>query len=135
MKTFIKVTECKYRVEIIDGIMRVYCHLKCDLQLSRALDYLTISYKDFPNGANKFEIEAFTTLRGNDIFDYRTGCKIAHSKAELKAYNYANKVYDNLYIKLNKMLDTVYLRSKNIKCTLNTQLKYIDKNVIEKDLY
>lgn len=135
MKTFIKVTKCNYRVETIDGIMRIYCHLKCDLQLSRTLDYLTISYKDFPMGANKFEIEAFTTLRGNDIFDYRTGCKIAHSKAELKAYNYANKVYDLLYVKLNKMLDTVYLRSKNIKCTLDTQLKYIDENVIGENLH
>lgn len=125
MKTKIKVIDKKFTVFEDTFNKTIKCNLTCDLCLPKDI-------KNLLECTGVFKVEAYTQLREDDKFDYRKGCKIALSKAQLKAYKHANRAYDNLYTIINKLLDTVYLRGEAVKEVYKKQSKYINDNVIKK---
>lgn len=100
-KTYLKC-EPKYIVKKEEGM--VICVLKCDMNLYAHPCFNVMTYnkhrKILPNVTTdgRFTVTAVTKCHKDDIFNEIKGKRIAESKAKVKAFNVASKVY-NAYVK------------------------------------
>lgn len=113
MKNKIRVEETQFRVVPRTGV--VVCNLKCDMQLQKhpawPLLGVDIMWKEgFPkiDWSGKFRVKAKAICSPTDAFDEKKGKRIAESRAKVKMYSIANKVYKICADRLAKMSEECY---------------------------
>lgn len=91
------ITDTTYKVDKENKV--VICELKCDLQLEKHPAWLVISpsmwKKKFPNISwdSAFTVRAKARCNNLDTFDEKKGKMIAESRAKLKMYSIAERLY------------------------------------------
>lgn len=96
MKNRVAIIKSKYHVDTENKV--VVCELTCDLQLGKhpAWFYITPNmWKKLPNVnyAGVFTVKAIARCNSVDTFNEETGKRIAESRAKIKMFKTASKVW------------------------------------------
>lgn len=98
MKNGVRITDTKFNVDTENKV--VVCELNCDLQLDKHPAWLAINpsmwEKKFPNidWKGTFTVKAKARCNDMDTFNEKKGKMIAESRAKLKMYNIAGRLYE-----------------------------------------
>lgn len=100
MKPRVRILDTKFKVDTVNKI--VICELKCDLQTDKVdlKGYITRDMwgKQFPNikWDGLFVVKAKARCINEDTFDERKGKMIAESKAKVKMYSIASRIWEEV---------------------------------------
>lgn len=96
MRNRVLIEKFNFHVDEVNKI--VVCKLECDMQLHKhpawnAIDSRMFKSIPYVSWDGKFIVKAKARCNATDTFDVETGKRIAESKAKVKMFNTAWKVY------------------------------------------
>ena len=132
MKPRVKIIDTKFKVDTINKI--VICELRCDLQTDKVelKGYITRDMweKRFPNikWDGMFIVKAKARCINGDTFDERKGKMISESKAKVKMYSIASRIWEAIASAIESDLikcrnvRNACVRANRIECDHVTEL-------------
>lgn len=89
------ITNTNFHVDVENKV--VICELNCDLQLEKHPAWMVINpsmwEKKFPNIDGEFTVRAKARCNASDTFDETVGKRIAESRAKVKMFKIASRVW------------------------------------------
>lgn len=129
-KTYLKC-EPKYIVKKEEGM--VICVLKCNVDLVCHPCFMMIDYgkhrKLLPNVSSngKFTVTSIVKCHKDDTFDEVKGKRLAESKAKIKAFNVAGKVYKFYADMIEEASKKLYGNMANCFIVMDEEIEHFNK--------